>query len=138
MTQRILPFDQDPDTGSFFAAAQERRLVYRRCKVCGRGNHVPMTSCRFCASTDTEWHEAAGTGTLYSWTVVTHQVHPAYPTPYTVAVVALDDAPDVRLIGHLAGTPELAPDAAMRVAFEDWGEGFLMPNWQQAEQEIAE
>lgn len=138
MTQRILPFDQDPDTGPFFAAAQERRLVYRRCKICGQGNHVPTVSCRFCASTDTEWRDARGTGSLYSWTVVTHQVHPAYPVPYTVAVVTLDEAPDVRLVGHLPGTPALAAGAPMRVAFEDWGEGFLMPNWRLAEEENAE
>lgn len=133
MTRRILPYDQDPDTGPFFAAMQERRLVYRRCGRCGRGNHVPTTSCRYCASADTGWHESSGGGTLYSWTVVTHQVHPAYPVPYTVVVVALDDAPDVRLIGHIAGTPYLTAGEAMRVSFEDWGGGFLLANWRPAQ-----
>ncbi|WP_187972535.1 Zn-ribbon domain-containing OB-fold protein [Aquibium microcysteis] len=133
MSERLHPAEWDRDTGPFFAAAREGRLVYRRCNACGRGNHVPMASCRYCGSTETEWRESEGTGTLYSWTTVMHGVHPAWPVPYTVVIVALDDAPDVRLTGSLPGAPELNAGQAMQVWFESIGEGRVLPNWRPAE-----
>ncbi|MCW1384691.1 OB-fold domain-containing protein [Novosphingobium sp. KCTC 2891] len=129
---RIRPATWDRDTGPFFAAAAERRLVYKHCNACGRGNHVPTPSCRFCGSTDTAWREAEGKGTLYTWTTVTHPVHPAYPAPYTVVIVTLEAAPDVRLTGSVPGAPDLAPGQPMEVWFEDLGEGCVLPNWRPA------
>lgn len=132
MSGRLHPAEWDRDTGPFFAAARQHRLVYRRCNACGRGNHVPMASCRFCGSTDTEWREARGTGTLFSWTTVTHQVHPAWPVPYSVVVVSLDEAPDVRLTGSMPGAPALAAGEPMQVWFEEIGDGRVLPNWRKA------
>ncbi len=125
---KIRPATWDRDTGPFFAAAKEGRLTYRRCTGCGRGNHVPVPSCKFCGQ-PTEWVDAAGKGTLYTWTTIPHQVHPAYPAPYTVVIVTLDEAPDVRLTGMIAGAPELAAGQAMDLWFEDNGLGDVLPNW---------
>lgn len=132
MSGRLLPVEWDRDTGAFFAAARERRLIWRRCNGCGRGNHVPTTACRFCGGTDTEWRQARGTGRLFSRTTVMHQVHPAWPAPYTIVVVTLDEAPDVRLTGRIdsAEAPEIG--AAMQVWFEDIDEGRVLPNWRPA------
>lgn len=132
MTDRLLPVDFDRDTGPFFAAANEGRLVYRHCNACGRGIHVPAQYCRHCGSRDTAWREASGRARLFSWTTVTHQVHPAYPAPYTIVVVALEDAPDVRLIGRIEGAPELRLDQPMKLWFEDIGEGRKLPQWEAA------
>ena len=60
----------------------------------------------------------SGRGRLYSWTTVEHQVHPAYPVPYTIVLVELDDEPGVRLIGYLPGAPELTEGQPMQVWFE--------------------
>lgn len=129
MTDRLYPVDWDRDTGPFFAAARDGRLVLRACNACGRGLHVPTPSCRFCGSLDTLWRDARGTGTLFSWTTVTHQAHPAWPVPYTVVIVALDDAPDVRLTGCIPGAPDLIVGQPMQVWFEDIGQGRRLPNW---------
>lgn len=126
--ERIRPVTWDRDTGPFFAAANEERLIYRRCTVCGRGNHVPTPSCKFCGG-ETAWVEARPAGSLYTWTTVTHAVHPAYPAPYTVVIVTLHEAPDVRLTGVIVGAPELAAGQAMELWFEDIGEDQKLPNW---------
>jgi uncharacterized protein len=118
MTDPIIPVDFDRDTGPFFKAAREGRLVYRACLDCGAGIHMPSTFCARCGSHDTEWRAAAGTGTLFSWTTVMHQVHPAYPAPYTIVVVALDDAPNVRMIGSLPGQPSLRAGQPMVAEFD--------------------
>jgi len=129
MSGRILPVDFDRDTGPFFAAAREKRLVYRACNDCGAGVHMPGQYCHACGSRNTEWRDASGKGRLYSWTTVTHQVHPAYPAPYTIVIVALEEAPSVRLIGTLPGAPDLTAGQPMTVWFEEWEDGQFLPQW---------
>jgi DUF35 OB-fold domain, acyl-CoA-associated len=58
---------------------------------------------------------------------VEHQVHPAYPVPYTVVLVQLDDVA-ARLIGRLPGRPDLAPGQPMQVWFEEL-DGAVLPQW---------
>ena len=45
----------------------------------------------------------APTGTVYSYTIVHHAVHPALEgaVPYAVVLVALDEVPQVRVVGNL-------------------------------------
>lgn len=129
---RMLPATDDLDTGPFFAAASEGRLVIQRCIGCGTVLHVPRAHCHRCGGWETTWEEQSGRGRLYTWTAVTHQVHPAHPVPYTVVVVKLDDT-DVNLLGSVPGTPELRAGQAMQVWFEDLGEGVFLPNWRPAD-----
>jgi uncharacterized OB-fold protein len=129
---RMIPNTQDHDTAGFFAAAAEGRLVYRACRDCGRGLHPPTAHCPFCGGWNTEWRDAAGMGTLHSWTTVHQSVHPAYPAPYTLVVVALDDTPDVRLMGRIDGELELEAGMKMRVWFETLETGENLPQWRPA------
>jgi uncharacterized OB-fold protein len=71
------------------------------------------------------------TGTVYSWSVVEHAVHPAFPAPYTVLLVELDDLPGTRLVGHLPGRPELRAGAPVIAWFEDV-DGTVVPQWRLA------
>ena len=69
---------------------------------------------------------------MYSWTVVTHQVHPAYPTPYTLVLVDLDDAPGTHFVGQVPGTPEMRAGMPMELWFDDLGSvdgAVVVPNW---------
>jgi uncharacterized OB-fold protein len=125
----IAPFTRDADTGGFFEAAANGRLALRECAACASFIHPPTTHCPKCGSWDTHWRTTAGTGRLHSWTTVTHQIHPAYPTPFTLVVVAVDDAPGVRLIGSLPGAPELHENQAMRAVFEALPGGSIIPQW---------
>ena len=125
----FLPVVNDRDSGGFFAAAAEGRLVYRSCLDCGRANHPPVSHCPHCGSANTTWKTAAGTGKLHAWTTVTHQVHPDYPVPYTVVVVTLDDAPGVRLVGRIDGAPALTLGQPMEVWFEKLPEDIVLPQW---------
>ena len=88
----------------------------RACASCGAFLHLPRAYCRTCGSFDGRWQTVAGRGRLHSWTVVEHQVHPAYPVPYTIVLVDVDDAPGVRYVGSIPGRPDLVDGMAMRVA----------------------
>jgi uncharacterized OB-fold protein len=125
----MTPVTDDRDTGGFFREAAERRLVFRSCRDCGHGIHPPVPHCPYCGSATIEWRRAAGTGRLHAWTTVMHQIHPDYPAPYTVVVVSLDDTPDVRLVGHLDGAPDLQIGQKMEVSFEARPDGVVLPQW---------
>lgn len=139
MSERtLLPFTEDRETGPFFAAAAEGRLVYKACLDCGHGLHPPTAHCPHCGGWNTEWKAASGAGRLFSWTTVVRQIHPDFPTPYTLVVVELAEQPDVRLMGRLEGEPELAPDLPMEVWFERLGpDGPTLPQWRLAAGEGA-
>jgi uncharacterized OB-fold protein len=132
MSVRMVPNVHDRDTREFFAAAAEGRLVFKSCRSCAAAIHPPGPFCTECGSMETEWRQAGGTGRLHTWTTVTHQIHAAYAAPYTVVVVELDDAADVRLVGYIEGEPELAFGQPMQVWFEDLGDGVALPQWRAA------
>lgn len=128
---KIIPFTEDRDTGFFFEAAKAEKLVFRQCAVCGTGKglHLPTVFCPDCGTEDTGWVEASGVGRLYSWTHVHHQVHPDYPAPYTIVVVELEEAPNVRMVGSVKGLPELVAGQRMEVWFEQITEDVVLPQW---------
>jgi uncharacterized protein len=126
---RILPSEDDRDTAGFWEAARRKQLVVRVCDSCQAVLHLPRAYCYHCGSWEGSWQPVSGTGRLHSWTTVEHQVHPAYPVPYTVVLVQLDDAP-ARLIGYLSGAPHLTKDQPMRVSFETLPGGAVLPQWE--------
>lgn len=129
----LLPVDDDIDTGGFFEAARRGELVVRCCDGCDAVLHVPRMYCRHCGSWEGRWATVAGRAHLWSWTVVTHQVHPSYPVPYTVVLVDLVDAPGVRLVGRIDGEPTLTAGMAMEAWFDVVGEvdgrSVVLPQW---------
>lgn len=129
---RPAPFTEDHETSPFFAAAADGELALCQCACCYAVLHLPRSYCRFCGSWETTWKPVRPAGTLYSWTVVEHQVHPAFPVPYTLVLVSLTDYPDVRLVGNLEGRPELRAGMPMAAVFQNVS-GATTVNWEVAE-----
>jgi uncharacterized OB-fold protein len=74
-----------------------------RCAACGRFHFYPKPACPYCGSEDVAPAPAAGTGTVYSYSVV-HRAPSsefAADVPYTVAIVATDEGPHLmtRIVG---------------------------------------
>jgi uncharacterized OB-fold protein len=76
------------ETQAFWDAAQNGRFLIRRCTACGKAHWYPRAICPFCASDATEWADAAGKGTIYSYSVMRR-----VPEPYAVAYVTLEEGP---------------------------------------------
>ena len=77
-----------------------------------------------CGGYEFRGREVAGTGTIYSHTVIRHPVHPDLSdrVPYTVVLVSLDELPAVRITGNLL---EVAPEdarvgLAVRAVWEEY------------------
>lgn len=130
----VLPTLDDTNR-EFFTSG---RIILRECADCQTVQHPPEDVCHSCGGTSFVGREAAGTGTLYSYTVVRHPLHPvlAEHVPYTIAVVSLDDYPSVRVTGNLL---EVAPEdvrvgLAVRAIWEevpdaDGGETIRLLQW---------
>lgn len=131
MSHRPSPVTDDFDTGGFFAAAAEGRLVVRACASCSSVLHLPKAYCHHCGGWDTEWVERRARGSVYSYTVVEHQVHQGFPVPHTIALVSLDDEPAVRFMAYLPGRPEIQVGTAVEMFIDD--EPMVpLPNWRLA------
>jgi uncharacterized protein len=131
--RRPLPVTDDEETAGFWQAAAEGRLVVRTCNSCARTLHLPKSYCHHCGSWDTGWREVRPAGSVYTWTVLYHSIHPAFPAPYTIVLVQLDEDPEVRFIGYLEGEPRVYAGMPLRVRFEEAEPGFTVPQWEPAE-----
>jgi len=113
-----------PETAPYWAAANERRLLVRRCEACDTAFAPMVMRCDRCDGALT-WTEASGRARLASYVIV-HRPAPAWrdEAPYVIALVDLDEGP--RLMTNLLGvepTPEsLQLDAPYVVGFEPRGD----------------
>lgn len=83
----------DRDTTPFWEAQNNHELKFQRCTACQTVRYRVSPMCPNCHSFDVEWITSTGRGTVYSYTVVRRQTHPAFPVPYTVALVEMEEGP---------------------------------------------
>ncbi len=119
-TRKIPPPPVQPDTLAFWQAADEGRLLVKRCRGCGEHHHYPRDLCPFCGSSDTEWREAAGTGLVYSFSTMGQG-----ESAYTLAYVMLDEGPT--MLSNLIGSLPFAVDQRVQVVFMPSAGGHAVP-----------
>lgn len=109
----------DRDTAPFWEAQNNHQLVFQRCSDCGKVRYPVAPICPDCLSFAFQWIPSSGQGTIYSYTVVEHQTHPAFPVPYTVLLVEMEEGP--RVIARLRAPEDAAFDIGtpVRVDWED-------------------
>jgi uncharacterized protein len=100
-----------------FDAAAEGRLVIPQCSSCGRHFFYPTVLCPHCHSKEWLWVESAGTGAVYSFTVVHRPLSSRLPAPYIIVIVGLDEG--IRMMGNLlnCGIDDVAIGDRVRVTF---------------------
>ena len=127
------PDPEDPISGGFWAAAAEGRLVVQQCEACGQTQYPPELNCHACYGFELGWREVEGTGSVWSWVGVAHPAHPALREfgPYVVALIELDDLPEIKLMGAVvdADAATLRIGDRVRVVFERTAEDLTQPRW---------
>ena len=80
-------------------------LLVQKCGACGNWQWGPEWLCHKCNSFDMKWQQVEGKGVIYSWERPWHPVHPALKGrgAYTVVLVELPHAGNIRMIGNLLG-----------------------------------
>lgn len=132
-----------PENAPFWQGCGEGRLRLQRCSETQRLIFPPRPYspwARDPRAQRPEWVDVEGVGTIWSYVVA----HPpllawyAERAPYNVILVALDEDPNVRLVGNLIAHPggeineidprTIAIGAGVRVVFETIGE-IRLPRW---------
>lgn len=110
----------DGNTEEYWAAAGRGVLLIKHCRSCGLQYFYPRPRCPECWSNDTEWVEACGRGTIYSYSVVRRQGLMPFrdKVPYVVAVVELDEGPRMSCNIVDCGPEAVRIGAEVRVTFE--------------------
>lgn len=76
-------------SAEFWKAAAEHRLVVPRCNTTGKCFFPPERCVPGTSSTDWNYVESSGCGTVYTFSVVYRPVSPEFDAPYILAVVDL-------------------------------------------------
>jgi uncharacterized OB-fold protein len=139
----LLPDLEDPDSAPFWQATARGELLVQTCQGCGQRRLPPRPMCPHCRSRRSRWLPLSGRGTIWSFVVAHPPLLPAYAelAPYNVVTVALDDDPQLRLVGNLLASPdgrinEVDPESIrigdpVRVVFQQV-EDVCLPFWVRA------
>lgn len=122
----VLPAPEpSPEAAPYWDLAAKGVLGLQFCTRCARHQFPPRVVCSSCWRDDgLEWRHAAGTGTIYSYSVV-HRPPPGFEdeVPYVVAFIELDEGP--RILTNLTRWRQGEPieiGARVEVEFERRGD----------------
>jgi uncharacterized OB-fold protein len=118
-------------TQPFWIAAKKGKLVIQHCIACDKNQFFPRPFCVQCMSSELEWIEAAGTGTVYTFTINRRGSNPYMNArvPYAVAMIELDEG--VRLMANIVDSAldQVRIGARVRVTFEELTEDITLPQF---------
>ncbi|HXA28417.1 MAG TPA: Zn-ribbon domain-containing OB-fold protein [Candidatus Angelobacter sp.] len=112
---------------AFWTGGAEGRLMIARCASCGYWLHPPGPVCPECLSREVGAQEVSGRGTVNTFTVNHQPWHPAFATPYVIALVELDEQPQLRLVTNLVDCDpaQLRIGMPVEVCFEQVEDVFI-------------
>lgn len=103
----------DDDNRFFWEGVERGELLIQRCAGCRALRHPPRPMCPVCRSLDWDAVRASGRGTVHSYVVPRHPRLPAFPEPYVVVLVDLEEG--TRLVSNLVGVEPEAVRIGMPV-----------------------
>jgi len=111
-----------PESMAYWTAADEGRLLVKRCTACGKVHFYPRDICPHCLSDRTEWQTATGGGTVYSFSTMGQG-----EAACTMAFVTLDEG--VTMMTNLVDCDPraLAIGQRVRVVFKPSDGGHAVP-----------
>jgi len=120
------------DTGPFWAAAADGRLLVQYSGSTGARQLYPRPIDIRTGRRDLEWREVRGSGTLVSWTIVPSQPPDAGMPPHIAALVDLHEG--VRFLTSLvdSGTQLLRVGLPLEIAWVELADGRSWPAFRPA------
>ncbi len=124
----------DESNATWFEGLRAQEMRIQKCSACGRLRHTPRPMCPACQETAHCFERVSGRGRIWSFIVA----HPPLPqgfagrAPISVALVALDEDPTLRVVGELVpGTDpaELAIDAPVEAVFARVTDELTLVRW---------
>jgi hypothetical protein len=125
-----VPDVSDPNLAPFWAGAARGELLLKTCLNCGYAQWPPTPRCPECLSPDYDWVRSAGGGYVWSVAVYERALDPRFAAdvPYAVALVKLDDGPE--MIGRvLVVADDVTIGQRVRPVFSPVADGVTLVNW---------
>jgi len=122
------------DDKFFWEGCKEHRLLFQKCRDCGRVRWPPNIICPTCYSRDAEIIASSGKGKLYTYAVYHRAYHPGFAVdlPYATAVIELAEGPHF-LSNVVSGRLEdLKCDMPVEVVWEDISPEISLPKFRPA------
>ena len=115
------------DNRVFWTGGRDGEVRIVRCNDCGYYIHPPSPRCPQCLSDDVAPHAVSGRGSVYTFTVNQRAWSPGLEVPYVIAIVALDEQADLRLMTNIVGcaADEVAIGMPVQVEFRVQGEAYV-------------
>jgi uncharacterized OB-fold protein len=117
----------------FWDACNERRLIIQTCTKCNRMQYPPEKACTACGCVTMAWREVKGLGRVHGYCVMYDSRVKLLQErqPFNIAVIELDENPEIKFFSHLPGSPpdEVPVGAPVRLEFEPTYNGQLVPEW---------
>jgi len=122
-------------TKVFYDFCRQHELRFQRCVTCGTWRHVPREMCAECGSWDWEWAQSSGRGEVFTWTVVTRALHPAFKNDVPMAPAVIEMEEGVRLLSLVVdcAPDELKIGMPVQVFFDDVTEAITLPKFRRVE-----
>ena len=88
----VISFTSDAKVVSFVDYLEKGKIMTTKCKKCGKVFFPPKSDCPNCISSDVEWFEISGIGTLLTFTVV-HYGPSGFEndTPYILGIAEFEE-----------------------------------------------
>jgi uncharacterized protein len=108
------------DNRSFWTGGQQGQLLIYRCSACGYFVHPPVRYCPQCDSRKVRPEPVSGKARVATFTINHQRWEPELEVPYVMALVELDEQPDLRLVTNIVGChpEEVTIGMAVQVTFE--------------------
>lgn len=130
---RLLPVITEANH-HFWCGGKDGRLHILRCGACGLWIHPYAARCRRCRSAQITPQAVTGRGTVAGFSVNHQPWIPGVEVPYVVAIVELDEQPDLRLMTNLPRTAieDVRVGLPVQVYFEPMGGEIWLPLFEAA------
>jgi uncharacterized protein len=89
------------ESEAYWTGGEQGELRIYRCQNCRGWIHPPTRACWRCRSRDVAPEAASGRATVAAYTINAHPWLPGFPPPYIIAIVELEESPDVRLTTNI-------------------------------------
>ncbi|MBV8998452.1 MAG: Zn-ribbon domain-containing OB-fold protein [Solirubrobacterales bacterium] len=123
----LFPVPQiNDDNRAFWTGGRDGELQIVRCGECGYYVHPPSPRCPRCLSENVAPSPVSGRGRVYTYTVNQRAWSPGLEVPYVIAIVQLDEQPDLRLMTNIVGcsADQVSIDMPVQVEFREQGQAF--------------
>jgi uncharacterized OB-fold protein len=107
-------------TTAYWTGGAAGTLLIHRCQDCGYFIHPPAGFCPSCEGRSCAPEAVSGRGKVASFTVNHQQWEPGLEVPYVMALIELEEQPDVRIVANIVNCAidQVRFDMAVQVLFE--------------------